>query len=419
MPQFRSTSSSTSSSSPPPLPQKKKKSPPSPPRPSSSILLLSPTNEVLLLHRVQTSSSFPSAHVFPGGNCEAFHDGEVPADVDARHADGPAYRWAAVRECFEESGILLARREGEEGECRLARVEAGEMERARKEVHAGTRRFGDVLAEWGVTPDVDNLVPFTRWVTPTNVPKRFTTQMYLYLMPLAAAAAREGNNPSLPLDHDHDHEAVIPLPTPDGGVEHTAARFAPAHAWLDAARAGDIILFPPQFFLLHLVAQHMIKPSPPPPHPPFSSFCPSPSSSSSSSPSSSQQQEQQHSLLQSQRASLLSFVREGRWGEKCISPSVVGGGRRRSDGRLVLALDKPGPELEGSGREGVRDHVVLVDFRKEGPRRVEVGLRDEVLAEERRAVGEQGGRVWMQSWLAADRAFLDTSCISRFVRGCD
>ncbi|KAL1635454.1 hypothetical protein SLS58_010263 [Diplodia intermedia] len=329
MPQSRSTSSSTSSSSPPPLSQKKKKSPPSPPRPSSSILLLSPTNEVLLLHRVQTSSSFPSAHVFPGGNCEAFHDGEVPADADARHADGPAYRWAAVRECFEESGILLARREGE-GD-RLARVDEGERERARKEVHAGTRRFGDVLAGWGVAADVDNLVPFTRWVTPTNVPKRFTTQMYLYLMPLAApregvtsatttTTTKEGNDASLPLDRDHDHDAaVIPLPTPDGGVEHTAARFLPAHAWLDAARAGDIILFPPQFFLLHLVAQHIKPPS---------------------------------------------------------------------DGRLVLALDKPGPELEGSGRrEGVRDYVVLVDFRKEGPRRVEVGLRDEVLAEERRAVG--------------------------------
>lgn len=180
--------------------------------------------------------------------------------------------------------------------------------------------------------------------------------MYLYLMPLpsqetTAVVTADDASSSLPLDHD----AVIP--TPDGGVEHTAARFLPAHAWLDAARAGDIILFPPQFFLLHLVAQHV-----------------KPSSSSSSTPL---------DVLHDQRAALLSFIREGGWGDKCISPAVVGGGRRKSDGRVVLALDKPGPELAGKGRAGVSDYVVLVDFTKEGPRRVGVGLKSEVLAEER------------------------------------
>lgn len=148
--QSRSASSSSSSATASP----KKKAAPSPPRPSSSILLLSPTNEVLLLHRVQTSSSFPSAHVFPGGNCESFHDGEIPDAEDAsggRHADGPAYRWAGVRECFEESGILLAKREGED---RLAKVDEEERERARRDVHAGKRRFGDVLKEWDVKADI-------------------------------------------------------------------------------------------------------------------------------------------------------------------------------------------------------------------------------------------------------------------------
>ncbi|OJD36719.1 nudix domain-containing protein [Diplodia corticola] len=404
--QSRNVSSSSSppspsSSSPPPPPPPPNKNPnkpsPAPPRPSSSILLLSPTNEVLLLHRVQTSSSFPSAHVFPGGNCEAFHDGELP-DVgsEGRHADGPAYRWAGVRECFEESGILLVKDSGNGGGEGGGMVEEGVRERARKEVHGGTRRFGDVLAEWGVVGDVDNLIPFTRWITPTNAPKRFTTQMYLYLMPLApetppssptttttTTTTPTGAAP-LPLPLPLTHEAVIPLPTPDGGVEHTAARFLPAHAWLDLARAGDIILFPPQFFLLHLVAQHVCSTPPSSPSPSPSSSSPSPSPSPSSPP-------QPRSLLQRQRDSLLSFVREGGWGEKCISPAVVGGGRRKSDGRVVLALDKPGWELEGSGREGVREYVVLVDFRREGPRRVEVGLRSEVLAEDRERERERVG----------------------------
>ena len=56
---------------------------------------------------------------------------------------------------------------------------------------------------------------------------------------------------------------------------------------------------------------------------------------------------------------------------------------RKSDGRSVLALDKPGQELEGSGRSGDSDRVVLVRFSKEGPRDVDVRWRKEVLDEER------------------------------------
>ncbi|EKG13081.1 hypothetical protein MPH_09757 [Macrophomina phaseolina MS6] len=326
----------------------KQKKPIAVPRPSASILLVSPTNEVLLLHRVQTSSSFPSAHVFPGGNCEAYHDGDIPAPKDpGRHIDGPVYRWAGIRECFEESGILLARREGETG---LATIDEEAREKARKEIHNGQRKFGDVLKEWGVSADLDNLIPFTRWITPTNMPKRFTTQMYLYFMPLppAASAGTTAATEGLPLDT----EAVIPVLTSDGGIEHQAARFLPAAAWVEQARAGDIILFPPQFFLLHLVARHLGGTS-----------------------------DGSRETLQRQRDELSAFVREGGWGDKCVSPSMSA--KRKSDGRIMLGLDKPGPELERSGREGIRDYVVLVDFRKEGPRNVEVRLRSEVLAEER------------------------------------
>lgn len=197
----------------------------------------------------------------------------------------------------------------------------------------------------------DSLIPFTRWVTPTNVPKRFTTQMYLYFMPLASTAASSAASTGLPVDS----EAVIPIPTSDGGIEHQAARFLLASRWIELARAGDIILFPPQFFLLHHVARHL-------------------SSSSSTE------------TLQKQRDELMAFVQDGAWGDKCISPSMSA--KRKSDGRIMLGLDKPGPELEGSEREGIKDYVVLVDFRKEGPRNVEVGLRNEVLAEERAKSGK-------------------------------
>lgn len=136
--------------------------PPSPPRPSASILLVSPANEILLLHRVQTSSSFPSAHVFPGGNCSATHDGEIPGvDDEARHRDGEVYRWAAIRECFEESGLLLARKKGQDG---LVSVPEEQREKARKDVHAGTRRFKDVLVEWDAEADLGMSELKYRWI---------------------------------------------------------------------------------------------------------------------------------------------------------------------------------------------------------------------------------------------------------------
>ena len=93
--------------------------------------------------------------------------------------------------------------------------------------------------------------------------------------------------------------------------------------------------------------------------------------------------------LQKQRDAALDFLQgdgDGKgvkWADKIMSP--VGLLMRKSDGRSVLSLEKPGPELEGSGRAGDVERVVLVRFSKEGPRNVEVRARKEVLDEEKGA----------------------------------
>jgi 8-oxo-dGTP pyrophosphatase MutT (NUDIX family) len=119
---------------------------------SNSVILISPLNQVLLLQRVQTSSTFASAHVFPGGNVSAFHDGVLPEpDHPDRHVDSEVYRMAAIRETFEESGILLAKSKitGD-----LLHVEDGEREKGRKAIHAGTISFPVWLAEKGGEADI-------------------------------------------------------------------------------------------------------------------------------------------------------------------------------------------------------------------------------------------------------------------------
>ncbi|TXT07355.1 hypothetical protein VHUM_03075 [Vanrija humicola] len=294
-------------------------------------MLLSPTNQLLLLHRVTTSSAFASAHVFPGGTLSEFHE-SVPAVTDAdRHTDSRAYRLAAVRETFEESGILLAKRRGEEG---LVELSVAERTEGRKAIHGDKVKFLDFLARIGAEPDLDNLIPLTRWITPPNAPKRFSAQMYLYLLSADADAAH------------------------DGGLEHTDAEWADVADWNARARRGDIIVYEPQAFLLALLAD----------------FFPGPG------------------VLATQRARLLDFIAAVptgpsddatgaiSWANKVICSYVLP--VRRDDGYLVIGLDEAGPELEGTGRGGDFDRVVLVNSEAGGPRGVEVRLRRDVVPDD-------------------------------------
>ncbi|KLU90927.1 hypothetical protein MAPG_09452 [Magnaporthiopsis poae ATCC 64411] len=135
------------------------------PRPSASILLVSPANEVLLLHRVRTSSAFPSAHVFPGGNLSAFHESShVELEDSLAQGDSAEFRAAAIRETFEESGILLA----VDAATRSGPVEltAAQRDAGRRVVHANEVTFARWLEDVGGVPDLKGLHPFTRWITP-------------------------------------------------------------------------------------------------------------------------------------------------------------------------------------------------------------------------------------------------------------
>jgi hypothetical protein len=204
------------------------------------------------------------------------------------------------------------------------------------------------------------LIPFTRWITPPNVPKRYTTQMYLYFLPLASEQATVASGKGIgPLPTTD--EAVIATPKHDGGIEHTSARFLSPSRWLELARAGKIILFPPQFFLLYQVAQFL-------------------DAKSSTQPLSNE-------VLQQQRQQLKDYLRkpagpdEPSWADACISPIALM--TKSKDGRGILALDKPGPELVGSNRRGLKQWVVPVSFRKDGPREVDVMLRKDAFDQER------------------------------------
>lgn len=109
---------------------------------------------------MHNSKSFASAHVFPGGNVSAVQDQEpngggsdLPSSDDIRiHLDAAPYRQAAIRELFEESGILLAR---DRATGRPVHVPAEEREQGRRAVHNNEVRFVEWVRRFGeeVVPD--------------------------------------------------------------------------------------------------------------------------------------------------------------------------------------------------------------------------------------------------------------------------
>ncbi|KAI4129718.1 MAG: hypothetical protein LQ338_002102 [Usnochroma carphineum] len=244
----------------------------------------------------------------------------------------------AIRECFEESGILLAK--SRKNPSMLLWLSEQERDSGRHAIHNKRVGFQDWVRSRGGFPDTESLHPFTRWLTPANIPKRYSTQMYLYFLPLA--------HPGIP--------QTLHIPTSDGGVEHTEAEFLPAREWLSRCQADRIILFPPQFFLLSLVAD----------------FLTTAASDNGELPS--------KETLQSQRDALLEFVKTGDppWGEKCISPWPV-----KKEGKiLAMGLDDPGPELEGTSRRGDDERVIRVQFKgREGTSGLQVGWRKDVAPE--------------------------------------
>lgn len=314
------------------------------------------------------------AHVFPGGALSPEHDGATPSVTDA-DPNLSAYKLAAIRETFEESGILLAK-SIQTGKL-FTEISDAEREDGRRAVHSGTILFPDLLRKWGCEADVDALIPFTRWITPPNVKKRFSTQMYLYFLPLGSASPSSSKSKSAAdiaegADLDSDADIVIPHPTHDGGIEHTAARFLPPNKWLSLAQQNRVILFPPQYFLTWHLSHYL-----------------SLTVTSAKSPVPAMDE------LQRERDGLMEFINQddGAFGKAIISPLVMGGdygekeqgsvGRAKLEkGTAVLKLDYPGPELEKEGVRGsMTKWIVTTKFKKEGPRDVKVWRREEILGD--------------------------------------
>lgn len=202
--------------------------------------------EVFLMRRSRNQSFMGGAFVFPGGRLE---EGDCEPDLlqffsSGASGDGDGFfsgrledpgleeavarglHCAAVRETFEEAGILLA--VDESGRCPDLRSpeEKARFAEARKALSRGDLNFKALAARERLRIAPDLLIPYAHWITPQIDSKRFDTRFFLALLP-------EGQSPI------HDE------------AELTASVWLTPEAALAENAAGRIVLMPPTLKTLH------------------------------------------------------------------------------------------------------------------------------------------------------------------------
>lgn len=200
------------------------------PRPASTILLLRDNAttkeiEVFMMVRHYEIDFNSGALVFPGGSVDK-NDKEIIA-TPGLYSGGEgldeaalSFRIAAIRETFEESGILLARPKGSNDLVDAGR--AREIEAAHRAALCESKTtFLQVLTDGGLVLALDELVPYAHWITPEGMPKRFDTWFFLAAAPPEQLGAHDGKestdsiwvSPREALEGGESGRFKLPFPT--------------------------------------------------------------------------------------------------------------------------------------------------------------------------------------------------------------
>jgi len=165
------------------------------PRPAATVVVIrngARKPEVFIAQR-HAKAVFASHHVFPGGLVEVV-DSEVHARASGVSADEANsmigidhgaldYYSAAIREAFEESSVLLARRADGRWAYSNGGVDADAIQASRDQLNSGDLSWADFLARNDFRPAYDALHYIAYWVTPRVRTKRFSTRFFLAVMP--------------------------------------------------------------------------------------------------------------------------------------------------------------------------------------------------------------------------------------------
>lgn len=189
--------------------------------------------EVLMMQRNFQSGFMPGMYLFPGGALDAADasvemcglctglDDAAASAILGMASGGLAYWVAAIRESFEEAGVLLTYdRSG--GLVTLAQAEAAARFSAHRDaLNAGSCEFCALLQQEGLRPAVDRLVYFSHWITPVTAPRRYDTRFFVAAAPESQEPLHDNRetishlwvNPGLALDRHRSGDFNMRTPT--------------------------------------------------------------------------------------------------------------------------------------------------------------------------------------------------------------
>lgn len=198
-------------------------------RPAATLVLTRDTQdglEVLLLQRTWKAVFMPGYFVFPGGavdqqEASAREHIAGPEDVQISQTmsldeGGADYMLAAVRECFEEAGILLA----VDPQGQTVGGDHG-VHKDREAVFRGDLTLADICRQHGLTIPLDRVAYLSHWTTPPGPPRRFDTRFFVTTAPMGQQANHDGVetidhlwiSPAQALDDHRSGRRLLGLPT--------------------------------------------------------------------------------------------------------------------------------------------------------------------------------------------------------------
>jgi 8-oxo-dGTP pyrophosphatase MutT (NUDIX family) len=192
--------------------------------------------EVFMLRRNLNSDFVGGAYVFPGGKVDdADRTEDLSAVCDGRTDEGAsgvlgvergglAYWVAAIRECFEEAGVLLAFPRASDERLVLSLADemvASRYRTYRAAVYGGTLRLVDLCQREGLYLDARRIHYFSHWITPEGAPRRYDTRFFVAAAPPEQVPLHDDGEtiahlwlrPADALDRHHAGELEMILPT--------------------------------------------------------------------------------------------------------------------------------------------------------------------------------------------------------------
>ena len=216
-------------------------------RPAATVLLVRDGQQgldVFMVRRTMSAAFASGMYVFPGGRvddadslaevhevCDGLADDEA-SDLLGVPSGGLSYWVAAIRECFEEAGVLLARHAGSGEPVRFDSPDVvARFEEARHRVHDGEMSLLELCRREDLRLATDAIHYISHWVTPVGETRRFDTRFFLTRAP----------------------EAQEPLHDDKETIDSLWVR--PADAF-ERHAAGDLALLPPTISNLQFVGAH-------------------------------------------------------------------------------------------------------------------------------------------------------------------